>query len=159
MTMQRRSWAASVALLGGVVVLAGALSLSAVKAPASGEKPKQPKDVFGLNKVISVYLEVPPKEWERMQPAGGGRGPGGFGPGGFGPKRDPMPDSHRGSGFGTEFPFGRGSVTVGDKTYDNVGLRYKGNFSYMASTRGLKRNFKVNLDHYEEDHRFHNLKT
>src|SRR5205085_8062526 len=39
------------------------------------------------------------------------------------------------------------------------GVRFKGNASYMASSRGLKRNFKIELDHYDTDLRFHGLKT
>src|SRR5262249_6085894 len=45
------------------------------------------------------------------------------------------------------------------KTWKNVGARYKGNASYMASSRGLKRNFKIELDHYDDEQKYHGLKT
>src|SRR5437763_8304959 len=93
-------------------VLAGSL---AARAPDTKTKPAKPADeVFGLSKVWQMHLDVPAKEWERMQPTGmGGPGFGPGRPGGPGATRETKPDSHRGSGFGTEFPFGRGSVTVG----------------------------------------------
>jgi spore coat protein CotH/Ca2+-binding EF-hand superfamily protein len=70
-----------------------------------------------------------------------------------------LADTHRGSGFGMEFPWVKGELTAGGKTYANIGIRYKGNASYMTSSRGLKRNFKIELDHYGAAQRFHGLKT
>ncbi|QVL31104.1 CotH kinase family protein [Telmatocola sphagniphila] len=109
---------------------------------------------------------------------GGGFGPGRGGPGGGpggpggGPEGRPAQpseaagknnpqtkDSHRGSGFGTEFPWAKGTFVGDGETVQNVGLRYKGNASYMASSRGLKRNIKVDFNHYEEELKFHDLKA
>ena len=49
-------------------------------ATATGE------DIFGLTKVYDFHLKVSAKDFDRMQPSGGMRGPGGFrgGPGGPG---------------------------------------------------------------------------
>jgi hypothetical protein len=58
-----------------------------------------------------------------------------------------------------EFPWGRGEVTINGTALKDVGIRYKGNASYMASSRGLKRSFKLDLDHFDERQRFHGLKT
>jgi spore coat protein CotH len=111
-----------------------------------------------------------------MQPSGGMRGPGGpggfpggpGGPGGFpggpggrgGPENpaDKSADVHKGSGFGMEFPIIHAEFAAEGQTIKNIGLRYKGNASYMASARGLKRNFKVELDHYDDTLRFHGQK-
>jgi spore coat protein CotH len=72
------------------------------------------------------------------------------------PARDKA-DTHKG-GFGMEFPWTRGELTVAGKTFTNVGLRYKGNFTYMASSRGLKRPIKIDLGRYEPGQRWHGLK-
>ena len=46
-----------------------------------------------------------------------------------------------------EFPEIKSTVTVDGKDYV-VGLRFKGNSSYMSSSRGLKRPFKVDFNQY-----------
>ena len=163
--MRRRVWATALAFAGaaalsGAGVAAGDARKSAKAAPAA--------DAFGLTKVWDVHLEIPAKDYEALQPAGWrfpGGGPGGP-PGGPGPPGPPAAkaadkpaDTHRGSGFGVEFPWVHGTLTAGGTSYPNVGVRYKGNASYMASSRGLKRNFKIDLDHYGEERRFHGQKS
>jgi spore coat protein CotH len=154
------------------------------KDPVPAKKPKDPstkkaakeaagKDVFGLAKVHQIHLELSAKEWEKMQKVTGGmRFPGGpgFGPPG-GPGGPGSPDAadakpgedgterHKGSGFGMEFPWAHGQLSEDGTTYKNLAIRYKGNASYMASARGLKRNLKVEFERYDKDQRYHGLKT
>ncbi|HEX4592496.1 MAG TPA: CotH kinase family protein, partial [Gemmataceae bacterium] len=130
--------------------------------PAKGERVAA--GLFGLDKVWQVHLDVPAAEFEKMQPTGGPGGSGG--PGRFlgmqqpqDKPADPNADVHKGSGFGVQFPYGKGSISVGPEKFANVGLRYKGNASYMASRQSLKRSMKVELDHFNENGpRFHELK-
>jgi spore coat protein H len=159
-------------LLIGCVIVAGAFgAAAAVKSQAAkpGAKSAKPEsvaaDVFGLDKVWQFHLEIPAKDYETMQPAAGMRGPGG-GPG-FpgGPQQpaakpaDPNADVHKGSGFGVEFSFAHATFTADGKKFANAGVRYKGNASYMASSRSLKRSLKVELDHYNSDaDYFHDLR-
>jgi len=127
------------------------------------------QDVFGLTKIHQFHLELTAKEWEKMQPAGGmpgffggfGRGPGGpSGAAQHAAKPDDEPiERHKGGSFGMEFPWARAELTAEDTTYSNLGLRYKGGGSYLASMGRLKRNLKVKLDHYDSDQRFHGLKS
>src|SRR5262249_46048829 len=177
--MSKRSWAARTALIFSAAALVWALT----GPPAAGKdratrtkdiKKETARDVFGLGKVWHLDLTLSAKEWEKMQPTGGMRFPGApggpGGGGGFGglpggPQKPPEKgtekptDVHRGSGFGMEFPWACGEFTVDGKTYKNVGVRFKGNASYMTSSRGLKRNLKIELDHYDGDLRFQGLKT
>jgi len=105
-------------------------------------------DLFATpHRIWEFHLEVSPADWEKMQPVGGMRFPGA--PAGDQPAAVPV-DSHR-SSFGMQFPWVRATFSDGDKVYQDVGLRYKGNGSYMASARSLKRNLKVDFDHYNED--------
>ena len=110
-------------------------------------------DFFGLGKVWQFHIDIPAAEFEKMQPAMR-RGPGGFPAGPQQPAAkpaDPDADVHKGSGFGMEFPWVKGSFMADGKTVKDVGLRYKGNASYMASARSLKRSLKLELDHYDDN--------
>ena len=61
--------------------------------------------------------------------------------------------------FGFTFPYVNGTLEAGGETYTNVGVRFKGNSSYMMSARGLKRPFKIDFNRYVEDQNFHGLTT
>ena len=120
---------------------------------------KAKADLFGLTRTHSFHLELSAKEWKTMQPAGGMP----FFPFGPGPKKPPVKadksaDVHRGGSFGIEFPWAKAELSTEGVTYKNVGLRYKGGGSYVMSATRLKRNFKVELDHYDADVRFHGHK-
>jgi spore coat protein CotH len=160
----------------GLVILAAgfgaAVAVKSVAAKPNSAKPAKGEvvaaDMFAIDKVWQFHLDIPQAEFDKMQPAMR-RGPGGFGggPGGFGgPQQqqdakpaDPNADVHKGSGFGMEFPWGKGTFSADGKTFKDVGLRYKGNASYMASQRSLKRSLKVELDHFDENaSKFHGEK-
>jgi hypothetical protein len=113
------------------------------------------------------------KEYDAMQPAGGGFFGGPPGGGAFGRPGGPMPppapkpadksadpkrETHR-SVFGMEFPIAKGEFAADGVVYKDVAFRYKGNGSYLPSMGKLKRNLKVELDRYNADQRFDGLKT
>src|SRR5262249_30689367 len=58
--------------------------------------------------------------------------------------------------FGTEFPWVQGEFTVAGKTYKKVGIRYAGDVTYFASSRGLKRPLKIEFNRHG-DQQFHGL--
>ncbi len=158
--MGNRVWASVTALAYGALVL----TWGAAGPGAARESPDD--DVFALTTIHEFHLEFTAKEWERMQPVGGFRFPG-F-PGGPGaparPEQPPAkpgeepPETHR-SAFGMEFPYAHASLTAGGKTYKDLGARYKGNGSYMPSMGKLKRNLKLELDHYDEAQHFRGQKS
>lgn len=129
--------------------------------PKKVEPKKAPKapagaDVFGPDKVWQFHLSLTAEEYAAMQPAQGG---------GFGfpppPKVEKKPgdrETHR-SAFNMEFPWAVAAFTADGKTIDKVGLRYKGNSTYLSTNRGLKRSFKIDLDKHSESARFHGLKS
>jgi spore coat protein CotH len=175
--MNRRFWASLTVLTLSFAFVWSASDDATANAAKKDDKKEDAKDLFGLTKVVHLDLQVASKEWDSMQPSQGRGfpggpggfpgGPGGFpgGPGGFpgGPavpeKAAEKTDVHKGSGFGMEFPWAHGELTAEGKTYKDIGIRFKGNASYMASSRGLKRNFKIDLDHYKTELRFHGLKS
>jgi hypothetical protein len=122
--------------------------------PADGE-------VFGLTRMHRIHLQVAAKEWERMQPKGMPM------PFAFPKKQPEKPadpaaapaDVHKSAGFGLEFPWAHADVTADDASFKDVGLRYKGNGSYVTSMQSLKRNFKIDLQHYDGDALWHGRKS
>jgi spore coat protein H len=179
--MIRRSWVLIAILwLCHAALLAWILSCTPTSAPGAEKGKAEPAakespaaELFGLGKVHDFHLELSAKDYDKMQPSGGRVFPGGpGGPGGRGgfpggpgaPEKpaekpaDKSADVHKGGGFGMEYPIVHAEFTAEGKTIKNVGLRYKGNASYMASSRGLKRNFKVELDHFDDAQRFHDQK-
>ena len=118
-------------------------------------------NLFGMSRLWSIHIEVSEKEYQAMQPPGGGMGFPAFG--GPMPKQpekkvDGARQSDR-SVFGTEFPWSHAELTIDGRTYKNIGIRYKGNSTYMTSARSLKRPLKIELDHYDADQRLHGLKS
>lgn len=126
--------------------------------PKKKEKPPAGADVFGHEKVWQFHLTLTAAEYQAMQPAqaafpGFGQPPA--------PKVDKKPgdrETHR-SAFNLEFPWAVASLTADGKTIEKVGLRYKGNSTYLSTSRGLKRSFKVDLDKHDDAARFHGLKS
>ncbi len=158
--MSKRSLAAEVAFTSFIATLVcGVVALPspcAADVPAKAAPKKAAADaVFGPTKVWKVHLALSAKEYEAMQP----------------PTRytffgwlQPRPADktdrqiHR-NAFGFDLPLVTGSVTIGGRKFDNVGVRYKGNGTYGDASRSLKRSFKIDLGRNGGGARFHGLKT
>ena len=133
--------------------------------PVVGQQPEKPAagaDVFGHDKVWQFHLTLTVAEYAAMQPAPG-MSPG-FPGGPMPPPKEeskpgePKRDMHR-SAFGIEFPWAVASLTTDGKTIEQVGLRYKGNSTYVRASRNLKRSLKVDIDRLDDAARFHGLKS
>lgn len=116
---------------------------------------------FGHDKVWRIQLTLTAAEFAAMQPAQGG----GFGfPGGPAPPKvepklgEPKRDTHRGA-FGTEYPWVVASFKTDGQAIERIGLRYKGNSTYMATSRNLKRSLKLDLDRHDDAGRFQGQKS
>lgn len=159
--MSDRFWfaiASALLLCGPAFFWSPAVRADEPKKP-DAKKPAAGADVFGHEKVWQFHLSLTAAEYSAMQPTGGFGFPGAP----PAPKVEPKPgeprrETHR-SAFGMEFPWVEASLTVDDKTLPKVGLRYKGNSTYMASSRNLKRSLKIDLDRHDEAGRFHGLKS
>lgn len=120
--------------------------------------------VFGLNKVWSMHLTLQPDQWEKMQPK---RGQGGFGfPPAPAPKgntqaakpAEPVRDANKRGMFGFDFPYVKGDLEIEGRTFKDVGIRYKGNGTYMSAQGRLKRPLKIDLAQFNSDQSFHGQK-
>lgn len=113
--------------------------------------------VFDLTNVWDIHLTLTAKEYEGMQTLGRGGFPG------FGPPTPPAANPegrelHR-NRFGVDLPWATGTVKVGDETFDNVAIRYKGNGTFLDAARTIKKSIKVDLDRLGGTKTFRGIKT
>jgi spore coat protein H len=111
-------------------------------------------DVFQPTKIWEVHLTFSPDQWQAMQPKQGPRG-----------QRDPGargvpllgPEGGR-NGFlaaaGMVFDYVNADLKFGEHAFKDVGVRYKGNGTFMTSQRTLKRSLKIDLNQYEKGQEF-----
>lgn len=147
------------------VCAAAVVLLIAATSPALAADTTRPSaDFFDPAKVWQLHLTLTADEYAAMQPAAGFPGfgfPGG--PMNPQPKPPAKPgekprETHRNT-FGVEFPWARGSLAADGTTLANVGIRYKGNGTYIETARTIKRSFKIDLDRHDEKQRLHGLKS
>ena len=125
----------------------------------SGEP--QAEDLFGLDRLVEIGIRMDPEEWERMQPRvdlgkhpwvallGMGR---------------VMDDIRKGRNFrsspevrpglagymGIHHTYGRGEVTIGGSTLQDVGIRYKGNGTFLEGLKQDRYSYKIDFREYAD---------
>ena len=105
--------------------------------------------LFSPTKVWRVHLSMSADAWKAMQPRYGQRA-GGMG---WGPNRFLGPPGGRNgvaARQGIEFDYAHATLQVDDWTFRDVGVRYKGNGSFLRANRGGsgKYSLKVDLNKY-----------
>ena len=136
--------------------------------------------VFGLTRVWEIHLHVSAENWKTMQPAAGGGfpgfgapPPGGGASGGPPPGSPPTPEAappqpnrggpagprpgFRPGSFGYEFDYVKADLELDGEVVNEIGLRFKGNGSYMLSASSRKRPFKIDFNRFVNDQRFHGM--
>lgn len=115
-------------------------------------------DVYSPGRLWQVHLSLSAEEYAAIEPRGN-RGFPGFGPPPKADKpADPNREVHRNT-FGSDLPWGVGSVTVADQTFEKVGVRYKGNGTLLDASRTIKKSFKIDLDRAGGNGRFGGSKS
>jgi len=99
--------------------------------------------VFSGNRILRIHFHLTRQNWDRMMPEESDfRGPGG---------RDRGRPQRRGPGRMTiEYEYVPAVVEVAGHRLENIGLRYKGNSSFRASRRSLKRPLKMDTNRFEK---------
>lgn len=131
-------------------------SIGTVWADDTTIEPSPSDQVFGLTKVWKIHVHLTADNWKAMQPTRGGM-PGFGGPPGASGQPGPGPGAFRPGSFGYEYDYVKGDVELDGETLANVGLRFKGNGTYMMSAASRKRPLKIDFNRYVEDQRFHGL--
>jgi len=125
----------AVALAWLLVLLAPARAQVA-EPEKTGAPPPSPGDTFFATPgVARIHLTLAADEFSRLSPAAPA------------PPRDDGAPVHRNT-FGAEQPWTRGTLECDGETFPDVGIRAKGNYTFMASARSLKKSLKVDLDRH-----------
>ena len=117
-------------------------------------------DFFAPAKVWTAHLSMPPEAWRAMQPRYGTRTAGS----GFGGNRFLGPPGGRNgvaARQGIEFDYTHATLQIGDWTFRDVAVRFKGNGSFFRATRGSsgKISLKVDLNKYVKGQKLAGLTT
>ncbi|MBM3833124.1 MAG: hypothetical protein FJ403_07610 [Verrucomicrobia bacterium] len=143
-----------------------ALGLTASPLLAAQAKPS--RTVFGLTNLIDVHLRADAAEWKKLQP------PPGTKTGILGIMlafEDVLKDAAAGKHFwsdkstrpglagylGVDHQFGRAEATIDGETVSGIGLRYKGNGTFLEGFNARKLSFKLDFSEYESEQQFRGL--
>jgi spore coat protein H len=113
------------------------------------EKTREAEALFVRDKVWNIHIIVTPEEWKKIEPPQ--------------PTAPIFPAGNAGSGAGRpgfpqiEFPEVRAIFEFEGQPVGEIGLRYKGNSTYMAARNTLKKSFKVDFNQFNKKLRFHGL--
>lgn len=104
------------------------------------------EEIFSARKIWDIHLSFAPDQWAAMEPVQGPR-----------PPRRPNgsflqgPEGGRNgiaAAFGIEFNYVKGGLEFGDRRVSEVGVRYKGNGTFLSSRESLKRSLKLDFNHF-----------
>ena len=149
-----------------------AVAMSLGQALGQGEKPSAgPESLFGLDNVIDVHIRIEPEEWAKLQPPKGTKmGFEGFDLAIQGLMVDALTGGHFRSqkstrpglaGYlGVDHQYGKAEVTIDGETVKGIGLRYKGNGTFLAYVEGdvtRRLSFKIDFNEYDDELEFRGL--
>ncbi|MBS0204524.1 MAG: CotH kinase family protein [Planctomycetes bacterium] len=127
-------------LLPCLAILVSLLTVFATPGYAAESNVTSGDRLFGLAKVVQFQLTMNERQFAALAPASGGQ----FGPG-FGPPRPQEEGTHRNT-FGVDFPWSQCDLSFEGETLKDVGIRYKGNYTFLAAARSLKKSFKLDMN-------------
>ena len=143
------------------LTLIGAPVQAAKKLPTAPVAPASPKQLYSQTRVHTVHVQVSREGWALMQPnatvsrrkgrANADKAP--PRPAGDKPtyvEGDPLDPNPA----GLTFAYARGRVEVDGQPVADVGVRFKGNISYIASATSPRRPMKLDFDRFVDDGRF-----
>jgi hypothetical protein len=146
-----------VALVLGAVVAAGAQ-----RGPGNVAA-LPPDDLFQTSKISTVHLEFTQADYKALAPGSHGGLLGFFGLGGGGGSQSWLQGGEgKRNGYaatrGIEFDYVHATVTIGNRTLKDVGVRYKGNGTYLDGRATSKFSLKLDFSEYVKGQRLGTLK-
>jgi spore coat protein H len=114
---------------------------------SGGTSTLRPSDIFQFTNVWTVHLSFTPEQWEAMEPKQQDRPQ-------FGGRRGSFlqgPEGGRNgiaAAFGIVYEYVRADLEFGTNKFKDVGVRYKGNGTFLRSRETLKRSLKLDLNQF-----------
>ena len=110
--------------------------------------------------IWSVHFHVTPDEWRALEPKRIRGMSDWMRPDGKMPLRNPVASRNGLAGvLGLDFAWSTARVDLGELTFTNVALRFKGNGTYIGEAYGFKRPYKVDLEKHVKGRQFAERKT
>jgi len=142
-----------------------AIALSFVQAVAQDDPSAS---LFGLDNVIDVHITIKPDEWAKLQPPAHVRLDGEAVGEAF---RDLIEDASQGGHFrsekstrpglagylGVDHQYGKGDVEIDGETVQNVGVRYKGNGTFIEGHESRRYSLKIDFNEYVKGQEFRGM--
>lgn len=143
----------SIFFLALPAVLVGLFSsvTQAAESPIQGDgNTLTPGSILRETNVWTIHLSFTAEQWEAMEPKreSGARGRGSFLQGPEGGRNGIA------SAFGWTFNYVHADLEFGTNRFKDVGVRYKGNGTFLTSRRTLKRSLKVDLNQFMKGQKF-----
>ncbi|HEY3964700.1 MAG TPA: CotH kinase family protein [Planctomycetaceae bacterium] len=150
-------------IIAAAFVMAGSWSEAGAADPNDKPKTSPVADNAGFEPgtIRNIRLSLSEKEFAALQPISSRGGFFGFGGPPRAPAKDPAEpprEMHR-NAFGMDLPWCTGAVVVDGQTFDDIGIRYKGNGTIGDASRTIKKSIKIDLDHFGGTGRWHGRKT
>ncbi|MFI5380332.1 MAG: CotH kinase family protein [Tepidisphaerales bacterium] len=141
------------------------------------ERADKADQVWQMDRMLTIRIHMSADRWRMMQPARASRlatamavvqhpttrqameaaeSPAGERPRG----KPPVEGERRAPGLvGNEYAYVGATVTIDDKTLHDVGVRFKGQWSYSLAGASPRRPLKLNFDHFVPGQHFHGIQA
>ena len=129
--------------LVGFGLLSGALPTTLSAASDNETNEGFWRSIYDEHHVLEIDIVLTREAWEAMQPARGGRRSGAPRGGG-----GPVPS-------GNNYPYVKADISINGESFDDAGLRFKGNSSYRSAQGGFKRPFKIDTNRFVKGQKIH----
>lgn len=141
------------------------------------DRAKKAEQVWQMDRLLTVRIEISAQQWQMMQPDRASRLATAMAVpqhpttqqaldavrGEQQPdekKKDPIEGEKRPPGLtGNQYAYVRATVKMDDQTYKNVGVRFKGQWSYSLAGAAPRRPLKLNFDHFVEGQDFQGVQS
>lgn len=135
-------------LIAGLTLCSSILIMGKIQSAEDSPSPSSLKadDVFDTKKIWEVHLKFTADDWKAMEPVNGPR-----------PKRRRNrsflqgPDGGRNgiaAAFGIKYNYVWADLEVGTESFRGIGVRYKGNGTFLSSRDSLKRSHKIDMNQF-----------